>query len=157
MLKRVIPLMKQNWKMILVVLLISFIIFVGSRYISSSSLLSGRRVEGFRDGDSSTGGSSQNKVATVKFFFANWCKYCQKAKPQYEAVKNSMNGQTIKGTKIQFEEIDCTDPTPQTEALLDQYYVKEYPTIKLVVGNEVFTFEEQVTSSNLQSFIQSHL
>lgn len=143
---------KPNWILIASILFVSLIIFLGMKFFRAPANKStSNKQEGFEE---STGGT---KVATVKFFFANWCKYCQRAKPQYEAVKNSMNGQVINGTKIQFEEIDCTDPTPQVEALLDQYYVKEYPTIKLVIGNDVFTFDEQVTSQNLQSFIQGHV
>ena len=49
--------------------------------------------------------STNEKVATVYLFSADWCPHCKKAEPEWVNFEKEYNNKTIKEYKIQCEEI----------------------------------------------------
>ena len=91
----------------------------------------------------------------IMFFFANWCPHCKTAKPEWEKAKKEYNNTTINGYKINFVDVDCTNPDSQTTSMMDKYNVEGYPTIILLKNNEVVTYDAKVTYDHLSQFLKT--
>jgi thiol-disulfide isomerase/thioredoxin len=106
--------------------------------------------EGFQDASSD---------ATVYFFFADWCPYCKKAKPEWEAAKSKMDGTSVNGTKVVFKEVDCTakPPPKETQELMKMYEVEGFPTIVLVKGATPKKLEEKPTKESISTFVNANV
>ena len=106
------------------------------------------------------GGISQKNVE-VMFFFADWCPHCKKAKPHWNALKNSDTvgtGKVVNGYSILYTEVDCTnDKDPAVQEKLNKFKVEGFPTIKLIKGNEVIEFDAQPETETLEQFILTSL
>ena len=85
------------------------------------------------------------------FFFTNWCPHCKTAKPVWQAFKDQMGSQKIKGLTLRFIEVDCEQDT----ATSDKFNVKGYPTIKLVKGGQVFDYDAKPDVATLREFVES--
>ena len=83
------------------------------------------------------------------FFFAEWCGYCKKFKPEWEKLKAESN------LGVQLEEVDCTDSN-NTPALATEYNVSGFPTLILVNGSKKVTYEGARTKDALVSFIKDN-
>ena len=83
------------------------------------------------------------------FFFADWCGYCKKFKPEWEKLKAESN------LGVQLEEVDCTDSN-NTPALATEYNVSGFPTLILVNGSNKITYESARTKDALVSFIKDN-
>ena len=83
------------------------------------------------------------------FFFAEWCGYCKKFKPEWEKLKAESN------LGVQLEEVDCTDSN-NTPALATEYNVSGFPTLILVNGSNKITYEGARTKDALVSFIKDN-
>lgn len=99
----------------------------------------------------------QQKNVEVMFFFADWCPHCKKAKPHWNALKNSETvgkGKVVNGYSILYTEVDCTnDKDPAVQEKLNKFKVEGFPTIKLIKGNEVIEFDAQPEAETLEQFI----
>ena len=87
--------------------------------------------------------------ATLHFFFAEWCGYCKKFKPEWERLK----AETNLGVKL--NEVDCSDNNNVPE-LAKKYNVNGFPTIIFVNGNNTKTYEGARTKEALVSFIKQN-
>ena len=83
------------------------------------------------------------------FFFAEWCGYCKKFKPEWEKLKNESN------LGVQLEEVDCSDSN-NVPSLAKEYNVNGFPTLILVNGSNKVTYEGARTADALISFIKSN-
>lgn len=103
----------------------------------------------------------QKKNVEVMFFFADWCPHCKKAKPHWNALKNSETvgkGKTVNGYTILYTEVDCTnDKDPAVQEKLNKFKVEGFPTIKLIKENEVIEFDAQPETETLEQFILASL
>jgi len=93
--------------------------------------------------------------AELLYFSTTWCPHCRAAKPVWEEVSQEYSGKTVNGHKLIFTEVDCTEETPNTKALMDRYKVEGYPTIKLLKDGQVTEFDAKVTKENLDQFIKT--
>ena len=94
--------------------------------------------------------------AVIYFFFADWCPHCTKAKPEWTAFVNKNDGKLVNGIKLRCTMVDCSDPELQeTAAKIDQFGIKSYPTIKLVVHDNTYDFEASVTQDHLDQFVKT--
>ena len=85
--------------------------------------------------------------AKLYFFYADWCGYCRKFKPEWEKLKAEPN------LGVQLEEVDCSNEAPK---LAKEYNVKGFPTwILLNDGNKV-TYEGERSANAIISFIKDN-
>ena len=87
--------------------------------------------------------------AKLYFFFAEWCGYCKKFKPEWEKLKAESN------LGVQLEEVDCADSN-NVPALAKEYNVGGFPTLILVNGGNKVTYEGERTAEALVSFIKEN-
>ena len=90
--------------------------------------------------------------ATIYMFKTEWCPYCKKAQPEWDAVKTSI-GNTVNNIELKFMEIDCDDnPT-----MADKYKVDSYPSIILEIGDKKINYDAKVDRTILRKFINTSL
>jgi thiol-disulfide isomerase/thioredoxin len=87
--------------------------------------------------------------AKLYFFFADWCGYCKKFKPEWEKLKNESN------LGVKLEEVDCSDSN-NTPSLAKEYEVGGFPTLILVNGGNKVTYEGERTKDAIVSFIKDN-
>lgn len=99
----------------------------------------------------------RNNPVNVLFFSAQWCPYCVKAKPQWQAFSDKYNGKTINGYIINCLSIDCTDSETDKEvqASIQKYGIEHYPTVKMVIDDKIIDYDASVTTANLSQFVES--
>ena len=85
--------------------------------------------------------------AKLYFFYADWCGYCKKFKPEWAKLKAEPN------LGVQLEEVDCSNEAP---ALAKEYDVKGFPTLILVNGSNKVTYSGERTADALVSFIKDN-
>lgn len=83
------------------------------------------------------------------FFFADWCGYCKKFKPEWQKLTN------MSDLGVQFEEVDCTD-SKNVPALAKEYNVSGFPTLILVNGGNNTTYEGERSANAIASFIKNN-
>ena len=83
------------------------------------------------------------------FFFADWCGYCKKFKPEWQKLTN------MSDLGVQFEEVDCTD-SKNVPALAKEYNVSGFPTLILANGGKNTTYEGERTANAIVSFIKNN-
>lgn len=102
---------------------------------------------------SSSGGSSGE--AEIILFYVDWCPHCKTAKPVWDKVKLEYQDQVIKGKRVIFTEINCTNESPDVEEMINKYNIQGYPTIKMLKDGQVIEFDAKPTQINLEQFINS--
>ena len=98
--------------------------------------------------------TASDSPSSILFFSADWCPHCQKAKPEWEAVKAKMDGSTLV-----FKEVDCTakPPSQETQDLMKKYGVQGFPTVVLVKNGTPTTLEGKPTQESISTFINSNM
>tara|TARA_B100000424_G_scaffold83355_1_gene62404 strand:+ start:1558 stop:2031 length:474 start_codon:yes stop_codon:yes gene_type:complete len=94
----------------------------------------------------------KEKSATIYMFKTEWCPYCKKAQPEWDAVKNSI-GKEVNNIELKFMEIDCDD----NPSMAEQYKVDSYPTIILEIGKQRINYDAKVDRTILRKFINTSL
>ena len=89
----------------------------------------------------------------IFFFYTQWCPYCRKSRPIWDEFKQQWEGKSYNGHELFFTEIDCD----RQEAIANQYQVNDYPTIKLLKGNDIVEFDAKPTIDSLNQFLSSCL
>lgn len=85
--------------------------------------------------------------AKLYFFFADWCGYCKRFKPEWEKLKAEPN------LGVQLEEVDCSNEAP---ALAREYNVKGFPTLILLNDGNKVTYEGERSADAIISFIKDN-
>ena len=85
--------------------------------------------------------------AKLYFFYADWCGYCKKFKPEWAKLKAEPN------LGVQLEEVDCSNEAP---ALAKEYDVKGFPTLILVHSSNKVTYEGERSADAIISFIKDN-
>ena len=109
------------------------------------------------EGASQSSQNSNDKDAEIMFFYVDWCPHCKTAKPEWDQVKAQYDNKSINGYKVMFNEINCTDETPEKVKMIDTYKIEGYPTIKLVKDNQVIDFDAKPTKDTLTKFLNTVL
>jgi len=99
-------------------------------------------------------GSSKSEGTPVEImlFSVDWCPHCKVARPEWN--KTAESTKTIKGRKVIFTDINCTDETPEVTGLIKKYKIEGYPTIKLLKDGQVFDFDAKPTANHLTQFLE---
>jgi len=100
-------------------------------------------------------GESSGKEAELILFYADWCPHCKTAKPEWEQVKSEYSGKQVNGYTLIFNEVNCTNESPDVEKMMNTYKIEGFPTIKLVKDNQVVDFDAKPTKSALTQFINT--
>jgi thioredoxin-related protein len=110
-----------------------------------------------------------SKNATIMIFTVDWCPHCKTAKDPWDKFKSAYDGKPINGYALKCVEVDCTEDSPgnykdednpslSAAALIKQYNIKSYPTIKLVIdGGETVEFDSKITEDSLATFVNTIL
>lgn len=94
----------------------------------------------------------EEKIATMYFFYTNWCPLCKKAREEWDTFVNNTQGY-VKNVNIVFKEIDCDKYTD----IADKFNVTGYPTIKLVYDYKTFEYDAKPDKNTLIHFLDSVL
>ena len=103
--------------------------------------------------------NDSNKKGTeciIYFFHADWCPHCKKALPEWESFKQTNDGKVINGYKINCVDVNCTnEDDANTTQYINKFNVEGYPTIKMLKDSKVIDFESRITTSSLNSFLDT--
>ena len=95
---------------------------------------------------------SQQKTATLYYFYTTWCPHCKLANPEWQSLQEETNG-NIKNVNIIFKEVDCD----LDAATADKFKVTGYPTIKLIHENKIYDYDAKPKKNTLIQFLNSVL
>lgn len=141
----------MNMKNLLMIFLaISLIVIIYYIYTNYFSKGFGRTIENMEN-------QSGDKTAELMLFHVDWCPHCKTAKPEWDQVKAEYENKSINGYKVMFNEINCTDETPDKVKMIETYKIEGYPTIKLVKDNQVIDFDAKPTKDTLTKFLNTVL
>ena len=107
--------------------------------------------------------NDRNTEANLMFFYADWCPHCQNAKPIIESEKAKYADTLVNNRKVVFVNVDCSDDTdPKVQALVQEYNIKGFPTLKMVYSKEdgtpmVVDFDAKITKYSVDQFINTVL
>jgi len=127
--------------------------YVYKMFTSSTKKVYKANHESTFGGSSSVGGSAGE--AEIILFYVDWCPHCKTAKPVWDKLKSEYQDQVIKGKRVIFTEINCTNESPDVEEMINKYNIQGYPTIKMLKDGQVIEFDAKPTYTNLEQFINS--
>lgn len=88
-------------------------------------------------------------------FYVDWCPHCKTAKPIWNDVKAEYENKMVKGYKVLFKEVNCTDESAEITEMMDKYNIEGFPTIKMLKDGQIIEFDAKPTKSNLEQFINT--
>jgi hypothetical protein len=139
--------MKNVLMIFLAIVFIIVIYYIYTKYFSKGF---GRTIENMEN-------QSGDKTAELMLFHVDWCPHCKTAKPEWDQVRAQYENKSINGYKVMFNEINCTDETPDKVKMIETYKIEGYPTIKLVKDNQVIDFDAKPTKETLTKFLNTVL
>lgn len=96
--------------------------------------------------------------AVIYFFHADWCPHCKKAQPEWNSFMQANDGKLVNGYKVTCADINCTDEEDSaTTEYINKFGIDSYPTIKMVKDGKTIDFESRITTSSLNSFLDTML
>ena len=105
--------------------------------------------------------STEESLADLYFFTAEWCPYSKKAKPIWSKVKNKFDGKKINNTSLRFIEIDGEKNEKEMENFENKFLngkkIDGFPSIYLVKNDQVIEYEAKPNAEILKQFIESVL
>lgn len=104
------------------------------------------------DQDSSS--NNQEQVATLYYFYTNWCPYCKKARPVIDDLKSELENKTFNNNRVIIQEVDCETDSSTAE----KFKIEGYPTIKLVSEDgTVYDYDAKPNVDTLLQFLNEVL
>lgn len=113
---------------------------INPKYVANKEFIDGRE-------------ESTTNEAYIYFFYTAWCPHCTKARPEWNKFKEAIGENKIKGTRINFVEVDCDKDTETA----DQFKVDGYPTIKLVHNDRIIEYDAKPDIETLRQFLNVSL
>ena len=86
-----------------------------------------------------------SKAGELTLFFATWCPACKAIKPEWEHFRNDYSNRKINGVVLLIREVDCSQPDPETEDIMNQY------------NGKITELQQKPTYDNLVTFVNSSL
>ena len=99
------------------------------------------------------GDEDRSESADLYFFYTDWCPHCKTAKPIWKNLQEDIGTKKVNGKKIHFIAVDC-EKDPETA---EKYKVEGYPTIKLVIKNQVIEYDAKPDLETLKQFLNVSL
>ena len=95
--------------------------------------------------------------AKIVYYFVKWCPHCKKATPEWNKVKEELNGKNVNGVQIYFEDVDC-EKNAESKARADENNISCYPTIKLYKADDtVVEYNAKPEADTLKEFLHTTL
>jgi thiol-disulfide isomerase/thioredoxin len=92
--------------------------------------------------------------AQVVFFTVDWCPYCKKALPIWKEFCEKYDNKNINGHTVSCETFNCTDEKDNlVKRTMDKYKIEGFPTIKMIINDEVYDYEAKPTMEHLEEWI----
>ena len=98
-----------------------------------------------------------SKAGELTLFFATWCPACKSIKPEWDQFRNDYSNKKINGAILLIREVDCSEPNPETEDIMNQYNITGFPTVKLTYNGKIIELQQKPTYDNLVKFVNSSL
>ena len=96
---------------------------------------------------------ANNSECTVKFFFADWCGYCQRAKPHFKKFMEQNNGKVLGSNKVNIEMVDLTNSdTEANKAIMDKYNIEGFPTILLIKDGQNIAYPDNLSREDPSAY-----
>ena len=94
--------------------------------------------------------SNTTTEVVVILFYVKWCKYSESTKKLWDVIKV---GDKYSNNKfnITFIEVDCDT----TNSLIDEYKIKEYPTIILVKNDKKYIYDANLREDTFDLFVNT--
>lgn len=132
------------------VITISLLIYILLYYLRSSHV-------GVTTTNKEVTTSDGSKAGELTLFFATWCPACKSIKPEWEQFRNDYSNKKINGVILLIKEVDCSEPDPETDDIMNQYSITGFPTIKLTYNGTITELQQKPTYDNLVNFVNSSL
>jgi thiol-disulfide isomerase/thioredoxin len=92
--------------------------------------------------------------AQVVFFTVDWCPHCKKSLPIWKEFCEKYNDKVINGYTMSCETFNCTDDKDNmVKRTMDKYKIEGFPTIKMIINDEVYDYEAKPTMEHLEEWI----
>jgi len=130
-------------KAIIGVVLLVVLYFAYGWYQKRSQQAAGRQTEGMPDAQ-----ASGEVVCTM--YHVDWCKFCQKAKPEWEQLESEFNGKVVNGKKVVIANVDCD----KNEEIAEKENIKGYPTFKFSVNGKYVDYPDEPVFDKLKTFVE---
>ena len=98
-----------------------------------------------------------SKAAELTLFFATWCPACKSIKPDWEQFRNDYSNKKINGVILLIKEVDCSQPNPEVDDVMDKHNITGFPTVKLTYNGKITELQQKPTYDNLVTFVNSSL
>ena len=131
--------------LILIVVLLACILndgdgfHVSANYSENKNLCSGFTVGGLYEGFYA--GETSGKKAKVTMVRADWCHFCQQAKPEYDKFVGDYRGKILLGYKMDFQDLE---ESKDKDIIATKYKVKGYPTYFVEIDDKLKSFYDQL-------------
>ena len=128
-------------QLIIVFLVVIIFIMLCYKYTKPSKVQSIHNIQKF-----------DNKDNTPKIinFNTSWCYWSKKIQPVWEQLTDGMKGKDI-------EVLDVKCDLDENREICDRYQVEGFPTIKLIVGNNILDYNGDRSLDDLSKFIQTNV
>jgi hypothetical protein len=94
--------------------------------------------------------SNTTSEVAVILFYVKWCKYSESTKKLWDVIKVDDKYKNDK-FNITFIEVDCDTSNP----LMDEYKIKEYPTIILVKNDKTYIYDANLREDTFDLFVNT--
>jgi thiol-disulfide isomerase/thioredoxin len=87
----------------------------------------------------------KNPESKLILFYADWCSHCQRFKPKWNQLVNSLKG-IVKTISVNGEK-------RENQKILKKYGVDKYPTVILDDGSKKIEYDGEMTIDGLKQFV----
>jgi thiol-disulfide isomerase/thioredoxin len=94
--------------------------------------------------------NNQNKTPLFVNFNTTWCYWSKKLNPIWKKLEIDMSNKDIKI-------IDIKCDKDNNKELCKRYQINGYPTIKLIIGNNIIDYEGNRSLEDMKNFIESNV
>ena len=152
-----LPLRQPGTALKYVLILVVIIVLIYIIYFIYNKYLVPKLYPQYVENNEFTSNKVDNNVH-ILMFTVDWCPYCKKAQPIWDAFVADYTNKRINDYTLHFETINCTDENNEkVKSMLSKYNIESYPTIKMEKNGTVYDFDAKPSSETLQQFVQSIL
>ena len=112
-----------------------------------NNLRNNRRIQNVQKIVNMTNNDSTPKIIN---FNASWCYWSKKLQPVWDNLTDSMKNKDI-------EVLDIKCELDENKDLCNRYQIEGFPTIKLIVGNNIIDYEGERSYEGLTKFINTNV
>jgi len=144
-----------NDKQLLIIILISFIIFISLSYYLFVTFIKPNISFSYVTNKEYVSNTEDNSDdVLIMLFKTEWCPHCKQAMPEWNNFVNYINklNETI-DYKIRTSVIDCD----KQEDIANKYNIEAYPSIILLYKNTTYEYDAKTNKNNLIKFLESSI